>query len=73
MQDTDMPPHTHTCILYTCGSRELKTNIISEVKVEKMVIEVDFKCVTIVSFGGQGFAACPRVCGLGTRCVTGKD
>ena len=37
------------------------------------MIEVDFQMLTIAGFGGPGFAACPRVCGLGTRCVTGED
>ena len=50
----EIPPH----ILYTCGSQELKAQIISEVKVEKMAIEVDVQtCMTITGFGGQGFAA----------------
>ena len=56
MQDTEMLPHTHTCILYTCGSRELKTQIISEVKVEKMVIEVDVAWCLLVLVG-RGYAA----------------
>ena len=34
-------PYTYTCILFTYGSRELKTQIISEVTVKKMVIKVD--------------------------------
>ena len=42
MQDTEMPP-TLTHAYYTHGSRELKTQIISEVKVEKMAIEVNIQ------------------------------
>ena len=54
MQDTEMPPHTHTCILYTCVSRELKMQIISEVKVEKMAIEVGVQMRDVCWFWWAG-------------------
>ena len=49
MQDTEMAPHTHTYILYTCGSRELITQIILEAKVDKIAIAVDvqIRCVGV--------------------------
>ena len=72
MHNTEMLSHTHTCILYTCGNRDLKTQIISEDKVEKWRLKLVFKCMMFAVFGGQG-VCCPRVCGLGTRCVTGED
>ena len=59
MQDTEMPP-TLTHAYYTHGSRELKTQIISEVKVEKMAIEVNVQKHDDCWLWWAGIC-CPRV------------
>ena len=45
---------------------------ISEVKVETMGIRVGIQIHDVCWFW-WAVACCPRVCGLGTRCVAGED
>ena len=52
----DAPTHSHMHIIYMWQLR-IENADYSEVKVEKMAIEVDVQiCVTNNGFGGQGFA-----------------